>query len=284
MCIAPTFNADTLACALVLAGNTPTPDELTAAFAEMYPAGGAPTVAELQAAEWLVPAVSDRRRLRVPPLTLAELDRRLTERPAPAPTPTAPPTPDSGPRFSLFRGGIKSVKPTGEITLAQLHDELTGPRWKELTARLRAVGRGARGYETIKSSLDNVTPAGTFTPTRARRNLAAASGLIVLDFDKLPDVAAARAALLADPAVGPVVAMLFVSPSGDGLKCILPLDDRATHLDNFARLSRYLSRKYAALGLIPDDSGKDVSRACFLCHDPHAYLSTDYQHPHKLAA
>jgi hypothetical protein len=279
--LTPTFDAGTLACALTLAGNTPTPAELTAALAEMYPAGGAPTVADLLAAEWLVPAVSDRRRLRLPPPSLAELDRRLTERPAPAPT---PPIPDPGPRFSLFRGGIKSVKPTSEITLAQLHDELTGPRWKELTARLRAVGRGAREYETIKSSLDNVTPAGTFAPTRARRNLAAASGLIVLDFDKLPDVAAARAALLADPAVGPVVAMLFVSPSGDGLKCILPLDDRFLHLDNFTRLSRYLSRKYAPLGLVADDSGKDVSRACFLCHDPHAYLSPDYQHPHKLAA
>ena len=227
----------------------------------------------------IAPAVSNRERFRL----VADMLPWDLPTPTNAATP-APPVPDPGPLFSLFRGGIKNVKPAGEISLAQLHDELTGPHWKELTARLRAVGRGVREYDTIKSGLDNVTPAGTFTPTRAVRNLAAASGLIVLDFDKLPDVPAARAALLADPALGPVVALLFVSPSGDGLKCILPLDDRTTHLDNFTRISRYLSRKYAALGLVPDDSGKDVSRACFLCHDPCAYLNPDYQHPHKLAA
>ena len=234
---------------------------------------------ELLTTGQIAPAVSNRKRFRL------IADMLPAEVPGPASTPPpAPPAPDPGPRFSVFRGGIKSVKPSGEITLAQLHNELTGPRWKELTARLRAVGRGVREYETIKSSLDNVTPAGTFTPTRAVRNLAATSGLLVLDFDKLHDVSAARAALLSDPALGPVVALLFVSPSGDGLKCILPLDDRASHLDNFTKISRYLSRKYAALGLVPDDSGKDVSRACFLCHDSHAYLNPDYQHPLKLAA
>jgi hypothetical protein len=270
------YGVDAIRCLFTEA--TPTRATLIANLCAGWPASQAHALLdELLALGLITPAVSDRARFRL----VSDMLPVEADKPTDVPT-VSPPGP--GPRFSLFRGGIKNVKPIGEITLAQLHDELTGPRWKELTTRLRAVGRGAREYDAIKSGLDNVTPAGTFTPTRALRNLAAASGLIVLDFDKLPDVPAARAALLSDPALGPVVALLFVSPSGDGLKCIIPLDDRATHLDNFTRISRYLSRKYALLGLVADDSGKDVSRACFLCHDPHAYLSTDYQHPHRLAA
>ncbi|QKG54376.1 hypothetical protein GKZ67_19445 [Hymenobacter sp. BRD67] len=128
-----------------------------------------------------------------------------------------------------------------------------------------------------------MTPGGVFTQ-RNERGLVAPSGLMVLDFDKLVDLAAARSALLADPKLGPAVVLLFTSPSGDGLKCFLPTDTTATYLDNFKGVSRYLSRKYAALGLVPDESGKDISRACFLAHDPDAYLSSYYRHPKKLAA
>lgn len=35
---------DALACALLLAGDTPTPDELAAALAELYPSNTGPTV------------------------------------------------------------------------------------------------------------------------------------------------------------------------------------------------------------------------------------------------
>ena len=114
--------------------------------------------------------------------------------------------------------------------------------------------------------------------------MVSASGLIVIDFDKLTDVAAARAALLADPKVGPAVVLLFTSPSGDGLKCLLPTDPKHSHRENFNTLCQYLTHKYAALGLVPDDSGKDVSRACFLAHDADAYLNPIYHHPSKLAA
>jgi hypothetical protein len=185
--------------------------------------------------------------------------------------------------FSVYRGGIKSVKPCGTLTPTQLHAELTSGRLRPQTEQLRAVGRTSPTYSSLKNRLDYVTPGGRFTH-RAETGLVASSGLIVLDFDKLPDLPAARAALLADSRLGPVVKLLFTSPSGDGLKCLLPTDPRYTHLENFNGLTRYLSHKYADLGLIPDRACKDISRACYLAHDPDAYLNPEYQSPSKLAA
>ena len=197
--------------------------------------------------------------------------------------PQASYTDTKAPRFSLYRGGIKQVKPSGALTLGELYDELTSGCLRSQTERLRAVGRTSSAYSSLKNQLDYVTPGGQFTH-RAESGLVARSGLIVLDFDKLPNLPDARAALLADPKLGPAVKLLFTSPSGDGLKCLLPTDPRFTHLQNFDGLSRYLSHKYAALGLIPDKACKDISRACYLAHDPDAYLHPEYQSSSKLAA
>ena len=228
-------------------------------------------------AGWIVPAVSDRTCFRLS-TDIIIVDWHKAAEPVPVPLLSI------GPRFSLFRGGITTVKPTSDTTPAALHAELTSGRLRVQTERLRAVGRKSPESARLKSALDYVTPAGCFS-RRSESGLVNPSGLIVLDFDKLPDVGAARAALLSDPKLGPTVALLFTSPSGDGLKCLILTDRHHTHATNFSALSRYLTYKYAPLGLMPDASGRDVSRACFLAHDPNAYLNPIYQqHPSKLAA
>ncbi|MBG8552577.1 BT4734/BF3469 family protein [Hymenobacter guriensis] len=175
------------------------------------------------------------------------------------------------PQFSYFRGPITNKTPCQDVTPAQLWQVLTGEELRQATAALRALPPGPE-RDALKRGLDYVTPAGTFQPTRLAAHLAQPSGLLVLDFDHVPDVAAARAALLADALLGPAVVLLFTSPSGDGLKCLLTLDARRSYLDNFRAVATYLASRYAPLGLVPDASGKDIARACFLCHDPDAYL------------
>ena len=271
------FGADTLACALTLSGRaTPTAAELTMALAELYPGGTGPTVADLLAAEWLVPTI-DGRGLRQPPLTPAEVDARLaaaeesepdTIRYPNAPAPAAP-------RFSYYRGGISTTTPYAAITPAQLYTVLTGSRHRACTEALRAAPVGSPQRADLKKGLDYVTPAGTFT-RRANNALDTASGLLVLDFDHVPDVGAARIALLADVLLAPEVVLLFTSPSGDGLKALVKADPTAAHLDNFRAWADYLTGHYAALGLVPDEAGKDVARACFVPYAPDAWLAPAY--------
>ncbi|WP_152981670.1 BT4734/BF3469 family protein [Hymenobacter sp. AT01-02] len=120
------------------------------------------------------------------------------------------------PQFSYFRGGIRSAAPYAVITPRQLWEMIHGPLFVPATSQLRQAPAGSEARAEWKKRLDYVTPAGTFAPTRANGNLVAPSGLLVLDFDHLPDVSAARATLLADPLLSPALVVLFTSPAGKG--------------------------------------------------------------------
>ena len=68
--------------------------------------------------------------------------------------------------------------------------------------------------------------------------------------------------------------LLFVSPSGDGIKWVIPIDiSKATHQDYFRAIASYIKQAY---GLDIDQSGKDVSRACFIAHDAEAFINPKY--------
>jgi hypothetical protein len=93
-----------------------------------------------------------------------------------------------------------------------------------------------------------------------------------LDFDHLPNIAEIKQLLLKD--VYFETQLLFTSPSGDGLKWVIPIDiNKANHRIYFIAVSNYLEQTYS---LKPDASGKDISRACFLPHDPEAYINPKY--------
>ena len=65
--------------------------------------------------------------------------------------------------------------------------------------------------------------------------------------------------------------LIHVSPRGNGLKDYVRIDIKNfSHLDNFKALRYYYKEKH---GLVIDEACKDIVRACFLCHDPNAYVS-----------
>lgn len=186
----PPLSADELSVALTLTGTcTPTAAELATALGVMYPAGDGPTVDVVLADGQLVYTI-DGQRLRVPPLALAEPERRLN---AP-PLSTGPvlPTRATG-LFSFYEGGgIGNTTPTKVLTLTDLHGVLVSHRYRARTKALRQAA-DIQSRKTIKKTLDYVTPAGVFSH-RANTGLRSISGLLVLDFDHVPDVDKARAA------------------------------------------------------------------------------------------
>lgn len=70
--------------------------------------------------------------------------------------------------------------------------------------------------------------------------------------------------------------MLFItSPSGKGLKWIIRIDiSEISHAEYFKAVANYLSFTY---NIKVDQSGKDVSRACFLSYDPTAFINKRHQ-------
>lgn len=299
------FTPDMLSCALVLAGTpTPTADQLAVALQQLYPAGSGPTVGEVLTGGWLVATV-DGKRLRVPPVPVAELFGRVApelsgtsnslagselktlqgfNRADDAQRTDLPPAENIDvptlPRFSYFTGPIYNTRPHAAITVADLHSVIIAPphglRKRICAARTEYQLNGKTPlYKELKCRLDYFSSGGTFSQ-RADAAVLVESGLLTLDFDKLDGrVAEAREQLLADAALAPALALVFVSPSGDGLKAVLAGDPRHPRASNYERLARHLIRRYG-WGPTLDSKTADISRACFLSHDPTAWLAPGY--------
>jgi hypothetical protein len=96
------------------------------------------------------------------------------------------------------------------------------------------------------------------------------SGLLCADLDEVGErVAEVRASLVKSPHLW----ALFVSPTGDGLKCVFRVPaDAERHKASFREVERHVRD---LTGVQIDESCSDVSRLCFLSHDPNAYLNGD---------
>lgn len=112
-----------------------------------------------------------------------------------------------------------------------------------------------------------VTFGGTFNGTGKAEDINIMSGLIVLDFDHIKNLAEVRQKLENDNHTF----LLFVSPSGDGLKVVVKhgLTNSLKWQYLYFELEDYYLNTF---GLETDKSGKDISRMCFL-----PYIDTLFQ-------
>lgn len=70
----------------------------------------------------------------------------------------------------------------------------------------------------------------------------------------------------------PHVRLVFISPSGNGLKVVFSVDISQNGKDIFYSIETYVQANY---GKKIDPSGKDISRLCFLSNDPTAHFNPD---------
>ena len=168
---------------------------------------------------------------------------------------------------SLANATVSETRPG---TLAGVFDLIIGPTLAAATATVRAAPDAeARGR--AKRALPGFIAAGIFA-ARRRDAWEAAAGLLVADFDHVPDLNRLRASLAGDPCV----ALAFTSPSGEGVKAVLRVPvtepDPVQHARAFLAASRWARELH---GADLDPSGKDASRLCFICHDPAAIFRPD---------
>jgi VirE N-terminal domain len=174
--------------------------------------------------------------------------------------------------FSFYKSPIKNTVPHKSATLLQIYNAITGNFYKERTDKLRSIADPKQARQFKANNFDYCTFSGTFT-SRNDQNLVQHSGLMAVDFDHLTNLEEVYQALLADDYFD--TQLLFVSPSGDGLKWIIPIDtSQIPHAEYFAAVAIYILQTYS---IEVDKSGRDVSRACFLPHDPNAFI-----HPNNL--
>ena len=119
----------------------------------------------------------------------------------------------------------------------------------------------------LKRSLPAVMFSGTFRK-RSSKELIQHSGLICMDFDKVerPDQ------IIDNMRFDPHLALAFISPRGNGVKAVFCIPDDSEQAEAFETVRDYCATMYE---LEADESGKDVSRLCFLSVDPEAHYAPD---------
>lgn len=170
--------------------------------------------------------------------------------------------------FSFFKAPIRNTIPHKTVSLVQIFNVIRGEYYKQHTEKLRSISDAIQARKYKAANFDYCTFSGVFT-ARNDKSLATHSELMCIDFDHVQNIDTLRQALLADEYFD--TQLLFVSPSGDGLKWIIEIDTRkAPHGEYFVAVANYILQTYS---IEVDKSGKDISRACFLPFDPNAFIN-----------
>ncbi len=142
----------------------------------------------------------------------------------------------------------------------------------KITAMRTLLKNNPATYSEAKKTLPAFVWGGEFSG-RGIKSLLKPSGVLCLDFDHLQDVDRTFDRLTADPYVW----FAFISPSGAGIKAGFHAngiggDDE--HKKFFRAAANYVQITH---GLMADESGKDISRLCFVSCDPLIYVADNPQ-------
>jgi hypothetical protein len=175
------------------------------------------------------------------------------------------------PKFSYFKAPVSNIYPKNTLSLFEVYKLIKSTQNTSITEQLRAI-QGKDDARKFKAArFDYATFSGTFSK-RNDKALLNHSGLLTIDFDHISDLQQLKNQLLNDEYFE--TELLFVSPSGDGLKWIIPIDiTESTHQNFFNAIANYVKEVYQ---LEVDKSGKDVSRACFIPFDPEVFINPKY--------
>ena len=178
--------------------------------------------------------------------------------------------PDDG-QFSFFKRPISNIMPYHAIGLTDVYRYVKGNYAKSRTEKLRSITDPKDRKLYKANNFDYCTFSGLFGK-RGEKDLLTPSDLLCIDFDHVTDIPRLKKQLIEHEYFD--TELLFVSPSGDGIKWIIRQWSQGySHQDLFRAVANCLRET----GVPPVDmSGSDIARACFLPHDPNVYINPKY--------
>jgi len=187
--------------------------------------------------------------------------------------------------FSFYNNPITNKHPLKTSTLLEVYKLIKGGKYFEITNQVRVFTQRKERNEYKCEHLPYVTFCGEFTK-REDSKLISPSNLFCIDFDHLGvNLNEIKIRLINDTKLNPL--LIFTSPSGDGLKVVIGINysEIASHNKNrvtgivWQVVNQYFLQNYSDL-ITPDEKDnfidpacKNLSRACFLCHDAEAYYN-----------
>ena len=174
--------------------------------------------------------------------------------------------------LTIYENSFDNVGYEKPITITEAVELIKGERFKKVTDGLRKIENPRDAYSYKRSNFAAATFSGTFSQ-RNSDSLIQHSGLICLDIDKLDQEK--LDSILATIPKDSLTHVLFISPSGNGVKLIVKIDctDGKAHKDiYFPSLVKYYKEHY---DIDIDKSGSNVDRLCYLPYDPNVYYNPD---------
>lgn len=171
--------------------------------------------------------------------------------------------------ISVYKAPVKNILPYRAATLFDVYQEIKSDKHQRITQKLRGITSKAEKGMCKSVEFDYVTFSGTFAK-RANTSLIKHSYKICIDIDHVGEsIALSELKQQIRSILEPE--LIFVSPSGDGLKVVFHIDiSQAAHDKYFLAFQNFF--KYE-LSTDIDPSCKDVSRATFLCFDPDCFYT-----------
>lgn len=171
--------------------------------------------------------------------------------------------------FSIFSAPISNVIPFKSSQISEVFNLIRSNQFEPQTRHLRSIVDPKEANTYKASNFDYATFSGCFRK-RALPSLIRQSPYVCIDIDKIGDIETvnkAKKSILGS--IKP--ALLFISPSGNGLKVIFEINTNdGTHYQYFKALEVYFKE---VVQQKIDTSGSDISRACFLSQDEEAYYN-----------
>jgi len=156
---------------------------------------------------------------------------------------------------------------THDVNIHSFLGGIKDGKWSEQIEEIRsAYARGGKKEANpLKERLPAVAISGRFRE-RNDKAIEAHSGLLCVDLDELNgNLDETRKALENDKHVF----AFFISPTGSGLKVIVPIEpDAAKHEESFKDTQHYFKDQY---GIDIDPTGRNLSRLCYVSYDPEMF-------------
>jgi hypothetical protein len=148
--------------------------------------------------------------------------------------------------------------------LSGIIDQIRDGKWKAEVVKLRGKADDDQAFKKLKKKLPSFMVSASTRGGHKAEDVLSHSGFLQIDIDQ---VAGIKPEELRDRfQKDPHIRFAFVSPSGQGVKAVMVIPaDIARHKYAFNAAERYMLEQY---GVSIDTRCSDVSRLCFISHDP----------------
>ena len=181
--------------------------------------------------------------------------------------------------ISLGRNITQLGDPLTKISLKSLADKIRNPnqRFIDFIEQLRRVQSiDQKKYRQLKIKLPYVVAA-TFNPNIRKIAHFAHTSFFILDIDHLSEKEISIEPLIEKLKNDDRIALLFRSPSNDGLKVFFQVNEVFYDQGKYSLFYRIFAEKFAVeynLMQVVDKKTSDVSRACFVSYDADVWYNS----------